>query len=61
MEAPAVAASLVVYGFFVVSFTGIGLSFDPMMVPPSLTIRDVAAPDSSLAFALVGAVIESAL
>jgi cytochrome d ubiquinol oxidase subunit II len=27
------------------------------MVPPSLTIADAAAPDSSLAFALVGAVI----
>ena len=44
-------------GFFVVSFIGIGVSFYPMMVPPSLTIWDVAAPDSSLAFALVGAVI----
>ncbi|MEP1539337.1 MAG: cytochrome d ubiquinol oxidase subunit II [Paracoccaceae bacterium] len=44
-------------GFFVVSFIGIGISFYPMMVPPSLTIWQVAAPDSSLAFALVGAVI----
>ncbi len=44
-------------GFFVVSFIGIGVSFYPMMVPPTLTIWDVAAPDSSLAFALVGAVI----
>ena len=44
-------------GFFVVSFIGIGVSFYPMMVPPSLTIWNVAAPDSSLAFALVGAVI----
>lgn len=44
-------------GFFVVSFIGIGVSFYPMMVPPSLTIWDVAAPDSSLAFALVGALI----
>lgn len=44
-------------GFFVVSFIGIGISFYPMMVPPSLTIWDVAAPDTSLAFALVGAVI----
>ncbi len=42
-------------GFFIVSFIGIGISFYPMMVPPSLTIWDVAAPDSSLAFALVGA------
>lgn len=44
-------------GFFVVSFIGIGVSFYPMMVPPSLTIWQVAAPDSSLAFALVGALI----
>ncbi|WP_394154894.1 cytochrome d ubiquinol oxidase subunit II [Loktanella salsilacus] len=39
---------------FVISFVGIGISFYPMMVPPSLTIWDVAAPDSSLKFALVG-------
>lgn len=44
-------------GFFTVSFIGIGISFYPKMVPPSLSIWDVAAPDSSLAFALVGAVI----
>jgi len=44
-------------GFFTVSFVGIGISFYPMMVPPSLSIWDVAAPDSSLAFALVGAMI----
>lgn len=44
-------------GFFVVSFIGIGISFFPMMVPPSVTIWQAAAPDSSLAFALVGAVI----
>lgn len=44
-------------GFFTVGFIGIGISFYPMMVPPSLSIWDVAAPDSSLAFALVGAVV----
>lgn len=43
--------------FFVVSFVGIGISFYPMMVPPSLTIWQAAAPAESLAFALVGAVI----
>lgn len=42
---------------FVVSFIGIGISFYPMMVPPALTIAEAAAPDSSLAFALVGTVI----
>lgn len=44
-------------GFFVVSFVGIGISFYPMMVPPTLTIWEAAAPDSSLAFALVGAAV----
>jgi cytochrome d ubiquinol oxidase subunit II len=48
---------LAVLGVFVVSFVGIGISFYPMMVPPSLTIWQAAAPDSSLAFALVGALI----
>lgn len=44
-------------GFFVVSFIGIGISFYPMIVPPSLTIWQAAAPDKSLAFALVGTVV----
>ncbi|MSU89237.1 cytochrome d ubiquinol oxidase subunit II [Rhodobacteraceae bacterium 2CG4] len=44
-------------GFFVVSFIGIGISFYPMMVPPTLTIWEAAAPDESLAFTLVGAVV----
>jgi len=35
---------------FALSFIGIGISFYPYMVPPSLTIWDTAAPDSSLAF-----------
>ena len=44
-------------GFFALSFIGIGISFYPYMVPPSLTIAEAAAPDSSLAFALVGALV----
>ena len=44
-------------GFFVVSFIGIGISFYPLMVPPSLTIWQAAAPDESLAFTLIGATI----
>ncbi len=44
-------------GFFVAGFVGIGISFYPMMVPPSLTIQAAAAPDESLAFALVGAAV----
>lgn len=42
---------------FVLGFAGIGISFYPHIVPPSLTIWEAAAPDSSLAFALVGTVV----
>jgi cytochrome d ubiquinol oxidase subunit II len=42
---------------FILCFAGIGISFYPHMVPPSLTIWDAAAPASSLAFTLVGAAI----
>jgi cytochrome d ubiquinol oxidase subunit II len=42
---------------FVLGFAGIGISFYPHMVPPDLTIWDAAAPDSSLKFTLVGALI----
>ncbi len=48
---------LAALSLFVLGFVGIGISFYPMMVPPSLTIWEVAAPDKSLAFALVGAVV----
>lgn len=39
---------------FLVSFVGLGISFYPYPVPPSLTIVEAAAPDSSLAFLLAG-------
>jgi cytochrome bd ubiquinol oxidase subunit II len=42
---------------FVLSFIGIGISFYPYIVPPTLTIWDAAAPDESLGFLLVGAVV----
>ncbi|MDO8883374.1 MAG: cytochrome d ubiquinol oxidase subunit II [Pseudotabrizicola sp.] len=42
---------------FALSFIGLGISFYPYMVPPSLTIWDVAAPDESLWFLLVGALV----
>lgn len=42
---------------FVLCFVGIGISFFPYLVPPSLTLWDVAAPDESLRFALVGTVV----
>ncbi|MBN8631474.1 MAG: cytochrome d ubiquinol oxidase subunit II [Rhodobacterales bacterium] len=42
---------------FLLAFAGIGISFYPMMVPPSLTIAEAAAPDESLRFALVGTLV----
>jgi cytochrome bd ubiquinol oxidase subunit II len=42
---------------FVFSFIGIGISFYPYIVPPTLTISDAAAPDESLGFLLIGAVV----
>ena len=42
---------------FVFSFIGIGISFYPYIVPPTLSIWDAAAPDESLGFLLVGALV----
>ncbi|MFK7894066.1 MAG: cytochrome d ubiquinol oxidase subunit II, partial [Granulosicoccus sp.] len=42
---------------FFLCFIGIGVSFFPYMVPPSVSLWDAAAPDSSLKFALVGTVV----
>jgi len=44
-------------GLFVLSYIGLGISFYPHIVPPKLTIWDAAAPDASLKFLIVGAVI----
>jgi cytochrome bd ubiquinol oxidase subunit II len=44
-------------GIFALSFAGLGISFYPYIVPPALTIKEAAAPDESLMFVLVGAVI----
>jgi len=48
---------LAAQSMFVLCYIGVGISFYPHIVPPSLTIWDAAAPDSSLAFTLVGAAI----
>lgn len=48
---------LAALSIFVLSFVGIGISFYPFIVPGALTIADAAAPDASLSFLLVGAVI----
>jgi cytochrome bd ubiquinol oxidase subunit II len=42
---------------FVLSYIGLGISFYPYMVPHDLTIWDAAAPDESLWFLLVGAIV----
>jgi cytochrome d ubiquinol oxidase subunit II len=48
---------LAALGLFVVSFIGLGISFFPYIVPGALTIHEAAAPDVSLGFLLVGAVV----
>jgi len=44
-------------GLFVLCYCGIGISFYPYMVPPSVTIWDAAAPDRSLGFLIAGALV----
>jgi len=46
---------LCVIGWFVLCFAGLGISIWPMLVPPSITIWQAAAPPSSQMFLLVGA------
>jgi cytochrome d ubiquinol oxidase subunit II len=42
---------------FVLSYVGLGISFYPYIVPPSISIWDAAAPPESLGFLLIGAAI----
>ncbi len=42
---------------FVLCFAGIGVSFYPHIIPPTVTIVAAAAPDESLWFLLVGALL----
>jgi cytochrome bd ubiquinol oxidase subunit II len=44
-------------GIFFLCYVGIVISFFPYIVPPGITIWQAAAPDSSLGFLLVGALI----
>ena len=39
---------------FILCFIGIGISFYPNIIPPSVSINEAAAPDKSLWFLLVG-------
>ncbi|SEN40129.1 cytochrome bd-I ubiquinol oxidase subunit 2 apoprotein [Loktanella fryxellensis] len=52
-----VMAFLASLSLFMISFIGIGISFYPNIVPPTLTIWEAAAPDESLWFTLVGTVV----
>ena len=42
---------------FVLCYIGLGISFYPYIVPPTITIWSAAAPDASLGFLLVGALV----
>ncbi len=44
-------------GLFIFSFIGLGVSFYPYIVPPSLTIHDTAAPEISLWFMMPGVLV----
>jgi cytochrome d ubiquinol oxidase subunit II len=44
-------------GWFVLCFAGLGISVYPFIVPPGITIWQAAAPATSQAFLLVGAVV----
>jgi cytochrome bd ubiquinol oxidase subunit II len=44
-------------GLFIFTFAGLGISFFPYIVPPTLSIHAAAAPDISLKFMLPGVLI----
>jgi len=44
-------------GLFFLSYTGLGISMWPMIVPPEITIWEAAAPRDSQLFLLVGAAV----
>lgn len=48
---------LLALALFVLSYVGLGISLYPHIVPPSLSIWDAAAPESSLKFLLAGAAV----
>lgn len=48
---------LAAQGLFALSYIGLLISFFPYIVPSSLTLWQAAAPDNSLRFLLVGAVV----
>jgi len=51
------APFLCALGWFVLSFAGLGISLYPLIVPPTVTIWDAAAPRESQMFRLAGAAV----
>ncbi len=51
------APFLCVQAWFVLCYAGLGISLWPIMVPPSISVWDAAAPPASQLFLLVGAVV----
>jgi cytochrome d ubiquinol oxidase subunit II len=48
---------LLALGLFALSYAGLGISLYPYVVPRKITIWEAAAPDASLLFLLVGALL----
>ncbi|MFM9939717.1 MAG: cytochrome d ubiquinol oxidase subunit II [Hyphomicrobiaceae bacterium] len=48
---------LATLALFMLCYVGLGISIYPRIVPPGISIWDAAAPDKSLGFLLVGAVV----
>lgn len=48
---------LAAQSLFILCYLGLGISLYPNLVPPSVSYLDAAAPDASLKFLLVGAVV----
>ncbi len=53
----AVQPFVLALGLFLLSYLGLGISLFPNIIPPSVSIWDAAAPDESLVFLLVGALV----
>ena len=48
---------LLALALFLLSYFGLGISLFPNIIPPAVSIWDAAAPDASLLFLLVGALV----
>lgn len=44
-------------GLFILGFFGIAVSLYPNIIPPSVTVWDVVAPESTIVFALIGVAV----